>query len=481
MAWFALIPLFLLISSHRAQAFRLGITMGLVANLIIFFWVWKTFLAAGIAIWTILLSWGLLALVLSLYFGVFSITYALIPGKTLKPILVSATWVVLESIRGFILTGFPWALFSHTQASHPILIQVASLTGAPFLSFLLVFSNCTFTRIIPINLRTKNVFREKMRDINLWIFISLLLLTVFWGKTQLKTAPHENSPKINVAILQGNIDQYQKWNDQYERDIRTTYEALVKEATLQNPDLILWPESAVPGWYPNDPRYRKWIQDLVQPTQTHHIVGAVRAMRNKDLNSAFLINTDGLPIQIYDKLHLVPFGEYIPFGNALKKIIPYLGQMGIFDPGDKPVLFSFGDVTATPNICYEAIFSSLIRKGVRMGANLIINITNDGWFLDTAAPEQHLVANIFRAVENGRPVLRAANTGISAIIDAQGRVIHQKPIMTRGILFGSVRLPLAEYQTVYGRWGEWFSILCWIIVLFSILRHYVPRIKRPTR
>jgi len=297
--------------------------------------------------------------------------------------------------------------------------------------------------------------------------VCLLLIAGFciWGSHRLKTADRNETKDIKVSLLQGNINQYQKWDDKYEKMIRERYENLSIEATKESPDLIVWPESAIPGWYPNEKFYRNWVSDLVRRSSTSHLIGAVSSTRGLEFNAAFLVDDKGRIVSQYNKQHLVPFGEYVPLGKFMGKIIPYLGQLGAFDPGDKTVLFRIGNLTIAPNICFEAIFPGLVRESVLKGADLIVNFTNDGWYLDTGAPEQHYVPNVFRAVELGRPVIRAANTGISAMIDAWGREIFRSELMTSGTFTETVSLSRPHSETLYFKYGPWFS---WLSVLGAI-------------
>jgi apolipoprotein N-acyltransferase len=165
----------------------------------------------------------------------------------------------------------------------------------------------------------------------------------------------------------------------------------------------------------------------------------------------------------YNKRHLVPFGEYVPFAGLLTHVVPYLGQVGIFDAGTAERLFEVKDVQMSPNICYEAIFPELVRHSAR-NADVIVNMVNDGWFLTSGAPYQHFAANILRAVENGRPVVRAANTGISAFIDAWGRVRFRSELMVGGAYTDTLPVPPHDFRTFYGRWGNWFGWACTLAV-----------------
>jgi apolipoprotein N-acyltransferase len=266
----------------------------------------------------------------------------------------------------------------------------------------------------------------------------IVMLAMIWGTYRLKRHPVIPEHGLRVAILQGNIDQYQKWDAAHESFIKTRYGELVLEAAKQNPDVIIWPESAVPGWIPNDQAVMEWLVGLIQQSRCYHVVGAVSRRGNREYNSAFFFSPKGDILDVYDKQHLVPFGEYIPFGNIFKRWIPYLGELGTFDAGVQSKLFVLPSSKLAPNICYEAVFPGLVRKGVKSGADVIVNLTNDGWYLKTGAPAQHYAVNVYRALENKVPVVRAANTGISAIIDAYGRPISKSQLMEKDCLVGYV-------------------------------------------
>ncbi len=438
LAWFAMVPLFYTATTSKRQLFRDGFLCGLIANLILFFWFWKTFNAAHIAKGTTFSAWITLASILALYFSAISFLYGRLEHSQIRPWLIALAWIVLETVRTHILTGFPWALFGHTQAYNRPLLQLASVAGEAGISFLLMFSNAALADFLKS--------RRTHTAINLLLAAHAILGIHSWGRNRIAEMDFviRQSPTLRVALLQANIDQYQKWDDAYEAGIRKTYDELAVKAAENNPDLIVWPESAVPGWYPNQLPYVFWVRSVVQRTKTKHLIGAVTSHDKSEYNAAFLIGADGEMIAEYDKQHMVPFGEYIPFGGALKRWIPYLGQLGTFNRGNGPVLFHMAGATVAPNICYEAIFAGLVQKSAK-NADVIVNITNDGWFLDTNAPEQHYVTNLFRAVETGRSVIRAANTGISAVIDPTGREIIRSPLLVSGVY--EARVPLHRFQT----------------------------------
>jgi len=466
LAWICLVPLLFVPPKNIQTALWWGLVSGFFAHLLIYSWIWGTFKAAGIPFLTAFFSWVFLALLLSVYLGGFMVLLFKLPDHWSKPWLSGCAWVCLEHLKSNLFTGLPWALLSHSQANNLPLIQIASLTGAPGISFLLVTGNVTFANILkgrdhlqPLKflVKGKNLF-----------FFSFLILVYFWGWRQLNN-PVKGAHDLKVAILQGNIDQYKKWDSKYEEDIRTVYEGLAIKAATRWPDMIVWPESAVPGWYPNDKEYVSWIKKIATDTKTHHVLGAISTRRGKDFNSVFLVGPDGRIKGQYDKMHLVPFGEYIPFGGFMKNLIPYLGTLGLFSAGEKQALFEVSGTFLSPSICYESIFSEPIRKSVVLGASLLVNITNDGWYLKTGAPEQHFNANIFRAVENARPLVRAANTGISGVIDERGRQLLRTPLMERGDYHFTVSVPEMSQHTLFVRLGPWFTYLCWLVLGGSFL------------
>jgi len=520
LAWIALVPLILSLrggqrpskqsldfqklefaspaSGGLAITFVQGLLTGVIANLIIFFWIWATFNAAKIGFLTTLGCWLSLALILGTYFGLFALGLSFIRNPWLRPWFGGALWVCLEHIRSFILTGFPWATLSQTQVHNLPLIQIASLTGAPAISFIIVAVNVTLADCV-LSLRgpqisgesrhsceSRNLSRKTSFKImfETWMpafagmtknFVGVfgpvfaVLLSVFiFGFIRVSNYPPATS-HLKAAILQGNIDQYKKWDAQYEAEVRTTYENLAQKSAQSKPNLIIWPESAVPGWFPNDKFYAEWVQKVVKETKTYNIVGACSSSREGEFNSAFLLSPEGEILNQYSKIHLVPFGEYIPFGRIFKKWVPYLGELGAFTPGTGEVIFKIkSSISISTNICYEAIFAGIIRNCVKEGADIIVNLTNDGWFLKTGAPEQHFNANILRAVENARPVVRAANTGISGVIDPTGRILLKTPLMET--VEYSVEVPIANPGlTFYTRWGEWFTILCWAGIIAGLI------------
>jgi apolipoprotein N-acyltransferase len=467
LAWIALVPFLWSLSLPTRRpalhAFRNGFLTLFFANLLIFSWLGPTFATAHINAATTLLCWTALAAVLALYGGGFAVYYRALPERWWRPWLGAAAWVALDEVRTVALTGFPWTLMSLTQARYPAVVQIASVTGAVGVTFLLVLLNASIADALTTGFGHR---ASALRTAA--ISLIAVLGTIVAGQVRLARAPEMSDRTLRAGLLQGNIDQYRKWDDAYEADIRQTYATLVQNTRDNGPlDVMIWPETAVPGWVPKDPFYTQWVAGLAKRSGTPQLFGSLSAGPTGEYNAAILMDSSGTITGQYDKTHLVPFGEYIPFGGFLKSVVPYLGQVGTFDRGRRVAPFDLNGVRIAPNICYEAIFPALVRDSAR-DADVIVNVTNDGWFLKTAAPEQHFLSNVYRAVENGRPVVRAANTGISASIDAYGRIRFESSLLSTGAYSVTVNLPPRDFVTFFSRWGNWFGWLCLLVFLASL-------------
>jgi apolipoprotein N-acyltransferase len=467
LAWFSLVPLLFYSSDLPRSSFLQGWIAGTLHHLILFSWLWKTFHAAHVGSIQTFFVWLALGAYMGLYSGLFMVGWSKFNNDVWKPLWAAALWVALDFLKTYALTGAPWGLLSQSQVPFLPVIQLASITGAEGITFLIVL----------VNALVLSIFQKKNRPWDLVAYALVPVLALVFGIIRLLPARALTSD-LSVLLLQGNIDPYAKWDKRYEQEIRETYERLSSEAAVSHPNLVLWPESAVPGWYPNENFYEAWVSSTVRKSASANIVGAVSTSLKRDTNSAFLIDESGVLRGRYDKRHLVPFGEYIPFGAFVSRWIPYLGQLGTFASGSKPAVFPVGDFRVAPSICYEMVFPSLIRDDVREGADILVNMTNDGWYLDTGAPEQHLATNILRAVENNRPVFRSANTGVSAVIDGHGRFLFRSKLQQEGAYL--VRAPVVENSslTFFTRAGAWFSYLCIVLTFLGALIYCRPHVTR---
>ncbi len=463
LAWVALVPL----AAASAQltpkrSFLLGWLSGTLAYAGILSWVVVTFLAARQSIVLAVPSLVLLAAYLGLFWGAWTWFIAitsrkLYPGNTppaFSIVSTAAAWVALEYIRTHLFTGFPWTLLADTQWRHLYLIQVASITGVYGVSFLIAL----------VNAANANALRRSGWA-PAWAAVGVLGCILF-GANRLRAYAHEpRQPAYKVALLQGSIDQYQKWDKRYTESIQRTYEELTSLVKVEKPALIVWPETSVPGYLLQDPPLHDWLTHVVARSGTYHIVGAPSLLENKSAyNSAFSLDPKGQIIGQYDKQHLVPFGEVVPLSGLLGRWIQVLNDLGGFTAGSRSPVQPTGIGPAGINICYEAIFPNLVRQSVRQGATFIVNLTNDGWYLRTAAPYQHFIPNVFRAVENDRWVLRADNTGVSAIIDPTGQVqVHTSIFVPTAITGMATPRHTMTFYTLYG------DVFAWLCLGFCIL------------
>jgi len=289
--------------------------------------------------------------------------------------------------------------------------------------------------------------------------------------------------EIKVAVIQGNIEQERKWNPRHRDSIMRTYTDLSGSGSVERPALIVWPETATPDSITRDPRLLAQVKRLAKETGAYLVLGSShnqKFMKNKSgqlnyLNSAFVVSPNGETplLQQYDKIRLLPFGEYLPFKGIIPWSLIGVYELSTYTPGAKVTILEVPPFRFGVTICWENIFPDLVRQFVKNGAQFIVNITNEAWFGKTAAPYQFLSMSVFRAVENQVYVVRCANTGVSCFIDPHGRITHRVSdqsggdIFVRGSLTSSV-VPL-QSRTIYTRYGDWFSPLCFlycVVVLF---------------
>ncbi|UCD54767.1 MAG: apolipoprotein N-acyltransferase [Candidatus Omnitrophota bacterium] len=470
LAWIALIPLFFALENKNIkQRFVAGYIFGVIFFSGILYWLTNVTVPGTI----------ILILLLSLAPAIFCLLYATRRASSLYAIIfVPSAWVLTENLRAHLFTGFPWALLAHSQSLNLPVIQIADITGAYGVSFLIVLVN--FGVYLALKKTPKRFY------ILFFIFI-LFSLTWTYGQNRINYVYPARG--LKVSVIQGNIPQHIKWDPSYKKFIIDKYCALTKESLKENPDLVIWPETAVPG-YLEEPYLKRQVLDLAKSGNTHLLVGTLREEGYEFFNSATLISDKGEVLQNYDKIHLVPFGEFVPFEKLLFPMRAFIDKpIGDFDRGSEFTVFKavFSDVIPSPRniqkttrfhsfsalICFEDIFPGLSRHLVKKGARFLVNITNDAWFGKTAAPYQHAQGSIFRAVENRTPVVRAANTGLSCIIDHKGKILKsvrtgKGQIFVEGYVAGMIMPTFTK--TFYTRFGDVFSWLCIVLVLFGLVR-----------
>ncbi len=473
LVWVAFIPFLKVLEGKPArQRFRLGYLTGVLCSFGIFYWVTHSMhYYGGLDTLTSFSILSLMVFYLALYFGVFAWLWGLYPPQGFFSLIWGPSiWVGLEFIRAHLLTGFPWALIGHSQYNHPTVIQVAEVTGVYGISFLILLVNQTLYRLFgsAIPLRGWN---RKWGEATFTLLLLVVTLSFGFYSLSIQKQKDRQVPTLGVAVVQGNIDQSLKWDPAYQAETMKIYQDLSKEALPRKPDLIIWPETAVPFYFLNENRFTPGLFQLTREGKTYLLFGSpavgLGPGEPRYYNRAYLLSPEGR-ISFYDKVHLVPFGEYVP----MKRFLPFVGKMvqaiGDFSPGSGSYGLPLPKGKIGVLICFETIFPELSRAYKQDGCQLMVNITNDAWFGNTSAPYQHLSMLVFRAVENRTWIARAANTGFSAVIDSSGQIVKRVPLFKTGWIYD--KIPLRGEKTFYARYGDWIIILCGLVFLAGILR-----------
>jgi apolipoprotein N-acyltransferase len=364
------------------------------------------------------------------------------------------------------------------------MVQISDVTGIYGVSFIIVLVNVSLVRLIAASSepRRKAVLKELLAA---GIILAMTAIYGQWRLGELDKKPQDEKPFL-VALIQGNIRQDVKWEPQFQEETVRIYTDLTRQVKSQTPDLIIWPETAAPFFFQNALPFQDRILELSHEMGVPILFGAPAFDRDGPrinyFNSAFLVSPEKKILGRYDKFHLVPFGEYAPLAGVLGFTRDIIGAIGDFTPGAGPHNLTLPWGKFGMLICYEAIFPDLTRRFVDRGAQFLVNITNDAWFGRTSAPYQHLSMATLRAVENHVPIARAANTGISALIDSRGRVVQSTGLFTREVLSG--RIKIDKSRSFYTEFGDIFAYLCvGFLVLFLILirRKGHNRVERSTR
>ena len=445
---------------------------GLSANLILLYWLVPTMTVYGNLSYPFsIILYFILCLYLSFYWGLFGVISKIfhLKFKNFKFLLIPLSWVSLEYLKGHVFTGFPWALAGYSVYKIIPVVQIADITGVYGVSFLLILWGEFIYEIYAF---------LKSRKFIIPVISSLLLTSIFtlfsyvYGVQRISFIKNlmNNSEKMKVSLIQGNFEQDIKWSPEYTDLTMNVYISLSEEAIKKGAEIIVWPETAVPFFYQNDRRYKDRMRNLVLNSSSALIFGSPAYSREKREilyhNRIYLINQDGEEFY-YDKLHLVPFGEYIPLKKIFKFAKRYVSAMGDMDPGKEIKLLPYKGHLIGGYICYEAIFPELVRLFKKMGAELFVNITNDAWFGKTSAPYQHISMAAFRSIENRVWTMRCANTGVSALITPYGEIKSPTPIFKRTEVFGEVNF--SNVKTFYSTYGDVFACFSLIITIFFLI------------
>jgi apolipoprotein N-acyltransferase len=462
------------------QAFLLGYVSGILWFAGTCYWIYDTMHEhGGLSVPVALLALFLFCLYLGLYHGLFGLLLGMAagPGRDHRRAIISIPflWVAVELARTRV-TGFPWDLLGTAQVDNIPLSRIATLTGVYGISFEIMLVNVALAAAFLVPRKKRNP-----------LLVAALAAGAVLQAGSLVDAPALAGDRA-ALLVQENIPVDENWTrDTFQRTLRELTELSVKAdsagraETRGKTDLIVWPESPAP-FFTNDPFFREPVSEMARTTQSWVVTGAIGSNRagqsgssSELFNSAALVSPAGEWTARYDKVHLVPFGEYLPFPRLFAFAGGLTKAVGEFTPGMSRVALHAGHTALGVFICYESVFPDDVRQFADNGAQVFVNISNDGWYGDSGAYAQHLNQTRMRAIENERWILSATDTGVTGSIDPYGRVVARMPRKERGTLVAPYAL--TSVTTFYTRHGDWFAYLCAIISLATLLTRFAP-VKR---
>ncbi|HEX9160406.1 MAG TPA: apolipoprotein N-acyltransferase [Thermoanaerobaculia bacterium] len=464
LAFVAVLPLLIAISRSPTawHSLFLGWISQTIAWLMMVPWVLRVMSHyGGLPYITSVLLFIALAMVLGLYGGAFAlIVHRIRPADSLgRWLVVPLAWASIEYARTYLLTGFPWNLIAAALVDYTSFIQFDRVAG-PYLIGAMTVAPAAVAAWLIVG-RPEGIRR-------LLVVSAVMILTFLWWATGLVASKLITRPTgtrgIAAALLQPNISQEVRWNESNLMEIYQRMMMMTRQAFDRGASIVIWPESSVPLSFSSTEFFRQSIETLSHDHAADIILGSVAedsVQTNRIWNAAFLVS-NGRTVGRYDKIHLVPFGEYVPLRKMLffaRKLVHAVGEFD-FGTHDTPLAgkFRYG-----PAICYEIVFPQIARTQVRNGAEVLVTITNDDWFRGGSAPRQHLNQARLRAVEDDRYLLRAATTGISAFVDPAGEILREIPMGQAGTIFADFH-PKSTI-TPYVRFGDWFA---WVAVIATL-------------
>jgi apolipoprotein N-acyltransferase len=475
-AFVALTPLFVALcgwsggaSGCRGVSPQRGFMLGLLTGSVFYagtlYWTSGTVATFGGLPWVVaILAAALLVLYMSLFVGAAAAASAImmrrfgIAGVMLAP----AAWVATEYVRAHLFGGFPWIPLGSAVVTLLPIAQLASLFGVYGVSWLLATLHACFA--------VAAITHGRQRLVAGITALGLVTATSLWGSTRINEGRliQEGTP-IKVALVQGNIPQNEKWDPARASEIFERYLRMTREAGAAGAEFIIWPESATPFFFDEDPMSAIEVRRTVASIGRPLLFGTdeiERGARDHYYNSAFMLDPAGATAAVYRKMYLVPFGEYVPFGYLLRFVGPLVEAVSAFSPGQRVTMMPVNGHMVSTAICYEVVYPHLIRQGVLQGSELLTTITNDAWYGQTSAPHQHFALAAMRAIEQGRYLARAANTGISGIVDPYGRVLARTQLFETTTVIGEVRF--LQERTVYARIGDLAAQLAVLLTLLAV-------------
>ncbi len=481
LAWVAFVPLFYVIEGESMRrVFGWAYLQGFASYVVSLYWIPIPLhdfadVRMEFAILPMLLLAGIVAIytATAIWAGEFVARRTRIPAVLTMPV----AWTAVEWIRTYIPVGFPWNLLGYTAYRNLELIQFAEFTGVYGVSALIVF----FNAVVYVVIFRRGVYR--LQTISLSALTAIMIALVGFGAWRignLKDAPSTGSFK--VAMVQGNIPQSLKWDPKFLPESYGVYQDETASAARRGADLIVWPEAAAvflfqpddqyPAELANDAAYRTALLTLARNMGEPILFGAPALARQDGrlgfYNRAYLVSGKGEVAAHYDKIELVPFGEYVParaiLGYFVNRVVEGFGDLV---PGKEQTLFDVKGAKLGILICYESIFPDFTRREVNEGADVLVNITNDAWYGESSAPFQVLAMAAMRSVETKVPMVRVANTGISALIEPSGQITDRTPLFTRGTVMADVSW--RPVRTVYTIVGDLFAQICCVLTAIGLI------------
>jgi apolipoprotein N-acyltransferase len=462
-AWIALVPLFIIVLDARPRmAFAWGWLYGTVFFLMLLRWLNYTFQTFSTIPWP--LTWGptfLLSAWCGLYIAAVcgGMAWLRVRRSTAWALATAPfLWVGAEWLRGHLLGGFPWGTLGYSQHLRLPVIQIAELGGVHAVSLL----------VAAVNAAVAGAFLLGWRGALTGLALggALLGATLGFGVWRLGQPPRPG--EVSVTIMQPSIEQPTKFDPDLGTVVLKIYQELTRKAAAERPDLIVWPETALPTALRRDAPLLQMLSTMSGDVRAPLLVGSIDVLDGRPArftNTAFLVTDRGI-VGRYDKIHLVPFGEFVPLSRVIGFVRGWAEFIADLEPGSRAVVFPGPPAPFGVVICYEGIFPDLFRQFVNNGARMMVNMTNDGWFGRTSGPEQHLTMYPFRAVEHRIAIVRAANTGISAFIAPSGQIIRHLSLYQRGVI--SDQIPLRQGRTLFTRLGDWMAWLSLALAAISV-------------
>jgi apolipoprotein N-acyltransferase len=485
------------------RSFALGLATGAVYFAGTLYWITRVMmLYGGLQGWVAVLVNAALVAYLALFPAIFAMVMRRLLAAQGSSAMVFApfVWTATELGRAHLFTGFPWVLLGYSQVAVLPVAQLASVVGVFALSALVAASSAALAFAALNRMNVASGFsRTWNRTFTPYLpfagVAAIVLATAAWGSARVKTSElTREGSAVRIGLIQGNVEQSERENPARQPAIFQNYLRMTRQAIGEGAELVLWPESSTPFYFEEDRPGAEQVRTLARQAHVPILLGSDQIgwetkngqrVPTKYYNSAFLVRADGTTAGFYRKMHLVPFGEYVPLKQLFFFAAPLVQAVSDFSPGEsaalldvrlKPDATNKADATNRESgtehlmstaICYEIVYPDLVRQFVVAGSELLSTITNDAWFGRTSAPYQHFAQASMRAIEEGRYLVRSANTGISGIVDPYGRVLLETRLYEAAVVVGEARF--LRDATVYSRVGDVFAYASVVLTAAALL------------